>query len=52
MKRDKLFPIRVNNTDEELVAAIQEKEEISSAAEVWRRALRFYAKALKIKLKP
>jgi hypothetical protein len=52
MNRDKIFPIRVNKEDEEIVAAIQAKRSIGSASEVWRRALLFYAKALKIKMKP
>lgn len=51
-KRDEVFPIRVNQEDRDLVAAIQEETTTLQAADVWRQALRVYAKSLKIKLKP
>jgi hypothetical protein len=52
MKRDQVFPLRVNQEDRDLVAAIQEKTTTIEASTVWRQALRVYAKSLKIKLKP
>jgi succinyl-CoA synthetase beta subunit len=49
MKLTRIFPLRLSEDHDHVVAAIKAKTGTTSDADVWRQALRLYADKLKIK---
>jgi len=49
MKRDRIFPLRLSEDEQELVDRIKDKTKVSYAADVFRAALQHYAEKLNIK---